>query len=122
MERFRVDGNLRPVPVFLKEVFDGRDELYRWMREISRLKRDISIRAKQGYGSLLDIDAIQEHLEAARAMVTRAAPFARCVCKPREDCELCNGRHWVSVDNVRPSHGDLMGLDDGDADGGDAVE
>lgn len=108
MEAYSVDGNGNPIPVYLEEAFDGRNAIYEWVKEMARLKHLIAIHSREKYGCEIDLQGIQNHLEAARTLALRAAPFARCGCQFGRECEFCGGKKWVSVDNARPSHSDLV--------------
>ncbi len=108
------DGRKRPVPVWLKDVFQGRAYLLRWCNRLEQLIYELeefdataqleAARQQRTFlSSTKHLDVMQtcRQLKGLVTDVQRKMPFCRC---PRLDdepqCPACKGDGWVNASQL----------------------
>lgn len=109
-KRWRLDGRRKPVPLWLKEAFIGRQWLLRWCGRLDQLVAEMERHSAQAkydaarwniphmdWSKHLDVPSICSQLKATLRTIQSNMPFCRCPKKDSDsNCMVCGGNGWIT--------------------------
>ena len=96
----KLDGRRAPVPVWLKDVFQGRAWMTWWCKRLERLLYELEQQKKPSveWTQYLEVHETCNQLKQMLIDIHRKMPFCRCPKKDNDpNCPVCEGKGWINA-------------------------
>ncbi len=85
------------VPLRLREIFRGRNRVFKIVEELEVVQHNLHALKDMEYCSQMNMAEVLRDFKRLRLRIAQGLPFSPCQCRANAVCEICKGRKWVNA-------------------------